>query len=75
MIYLVGFEKVKRDRGGGPVKEVQYLDVRGVCRSRKDAEALRVILQDGELDEKASIEAVNTEGPEITMVEPEDIAK
>ena len=58
MIYLVGLKKVKRDRGGGPVVEVEYMDVKGLCWSEADAEAFKEMLQDGEFEMEAVVEAV-----------------
>lgn len=60
MLWLVGYEKEKRDRGGGMVKAVSYVDVKGVCRSAEDAEVLRRMLEDGEFEFKAVVEEVST---------------
>lgn len=70
MIYLVGYKKEKRDRGGGMVKAVSYMDVKGVCQTAEDAEIFRQMLEDGEFEMEAVVEAVPTRAGEAFGDDP-----
>ncbi len=67
MKYLVGYERVKRDRGGGPLKQVTYLDLKGICDTAEDAEVFRQMLQDGEFEATAVVQEFKA--VDVEMVE------